>query len=156
MAACVLDPAQGDCFVKSRGVTLPLQQKQKCSEFQGSSLSSAQLVTSVTVSIKETVRIPAKHEVQVLGMAHDELQKGTWILEAASSHIKKQIHVANAVVKPGKGAVPVQVLNPGTETITIYAGDIVAKMEHMDTSLSSQTSLVGSLKVAEDEQEPNR
>ena len=153
---CVLDPAQGDCFVKSRGVTLPLQQKQKCSEFQGSSLSSAQLVTSVTVSIKETVRIPAKHEVQVLGMAHDELQKGTWILEAASSHIKKQIHVANAVVKPEKGAVPVQVLNPGTETITIYAGDIVAKMEHMDTSLSSQTSLVGSLKVAEDEQEPNR
>ena len=147
----VLDPAQGDCFIKSRGVTLPLQQKQKCSESQGSSLNSVQLLTSVTVSIKETVRIPAKHEVQVLGMAHGELQKGTWILEAASSRIKKQIHVANAVVKPEKGVVPVQVLNPGTETITIYAGDIVAQMEHMDTS---QALLVGSLKVAEDEQEP--
>ena len=106
------------------------------------------MLTSVTVSIKETVRIPAKHEVQVLGMAHGELQKGTWIFEVASSHIMKQIHVANAVVKPEKGVVPVQVLNPGTETITIYA---VAKMEHMDTS---QTLLVGSLKVAEDEQEP--
>ena len=147
---CVLDPAQGDCFIKSRGVTLPLQQKQKCSESQGSSLNSVQLLTSVTVSIKETVRIPAKHEVQVLGMAHGELQKGTWILEAASSRIKKQIHVANAVVKPEKGVVPVQVLNPGTETITIYAGDIVAQMEHMDTS---QALLVGSLKVTEDEQE---
>ena len=132
-------------------MTLPLQQKQKCSESQGSSLNSVQLLTSVTVSIKETVRIPAKHEVQVLGMAHGELQKGTWILEAASSRIKKQIHVANAVVKPEKGVVPVQVLNPGTETITIYAGDIVAQMEHMDTS---QALLVGSLKVAEDEQEP--
>ena len=129
-------------------MTLPLQQKQKCSESQGSSLNSVQLLTFVTVSIKETVRIPAKHEV---GMAHGELQKGTWILEAASSRIKKQIHVANAVVKPEKGVVPVQVLNPGTETITIYAGDIVAQMEHMDTS---EALLVGSLKVAEDEQEP--
>ena len=109
------------------------------------------MLTSITVSIKETVRIPAKHEVQVLGMAHGELQKGTWILEAASSRIKKQIHVANAVVKPEKGVVPIEVLNPGTETIMIYAGDIVAQMEHMDTSLAL---LVGSLKVAEDEQEP--
>ena len=110
-----------------------------------------QLLTSVTVSIKETVHIPAKHEVQVLGMAHGELQKGIWILEGASNHIKKPIHVANALVKPEKGVVPVQVLNPGTETITIYAGDIVANMEHMNTS---QTLMVGSLKVAEDEQEP--
>ena len=37
-------------------------------------------------------------------------------------------------MKPEKGVVPVQVLNPGTESITIYAGDIVAKMEYMDTS----------------------
>ena len=43
-------------------------------------------------------------------MAHGELQKGTWILEAASGHVKKQILVVNSVVKPEKGVVPVLIL----------------------------------------------
>ncbi|KAL5488507.1 hypothetical protein EMCRGX_G017449 [Ephydatia muelleri] len=82
-------------------------------------------------SINQAVRKPKSvNPLEAAGT----MAKGTWILEAASSHVKKQIHVANSVVKPEKGVVPVQVLNPGTESITIYAGDIVAKMEYMDTS----------------------
>ena len=145
---CVRDPAQGDCFFKSRAlVTLLLQKKQRCSTFWGSSTNSEQLLT---VSMKETVCIPPKHEVQVLGMMHCELKNGIWVLEAAHSHTTKTIPVANAVVRPEKGIVPVEVLNPGFETITIYAGDIVAKIEHMDTS---QMLIVSSLN-AQDEQKP--
>ena len=107
-------------------MTLPLQSKvPRC--------DAAKLCTTACVALKETVKIPPLHEVEVNGTFTGELEPGPWLIES-SGVPKKTVHVANAIVIPRNGMVPVRLMNSSCEPVTVYHGDLIARMELLKSS----------------------
>ena len=107
-------------------MTLPLQSKvPRC--------DAAKLCTTAYVALKEAIKIPPLHEVEVNGTFTGELEPGPWLIES-SGVPKKTVHVANAIVIPRNGMVPVRLMNSSCEPVTVYHGDLIARMELLKSS----------------------
>ena len=124
---CVLDPAAGKIVVGSKpGMTLPLQGKApKC--------DTMKKCTTVFVILKDTIKISPFHEVDVCGVFVVDLEQGPWLIDSTSMS-KKAVQVANALVMPKNGTVPVRLMNSSSQPVTVYSGDSLAKMELLKSS----------------------
>ena len=136
---CILDPAAGKIRVRSKpGMTLPLQSNvPRC--------DAAKLCTTACVTLKETIKIPPLHEVEVNGTFTGELEPGPWLIES-SGVPKKTVHVANAIVIPRNGMVTMRLMNSSCEPVTVYQGDLIARMELLK---SSEVVTIGCLSTEE-------
>ena len=132
---CVLDPAEGKIIVRSKaGMTLTLQGKTpKC--------YIVKKRTTACVTLKNTIRIPPFHEVDVSGVVVGDLEQGPWLIDSTGLS-KKAIQVANALVVPKNGTVPVRLMNSSRQPVTVYRGDSLARMELLK---SSEGVTIGSL-----------
>ena len=62
-----------------------------------------------------------------------ELESGPWLIEY-SGVPKKTVHVANDIVIPRNGMVPVRLMNSSCEPVAFYQGDLIARMELLKSS----------------------
>ena len=65
----------------------------------------------------DAITNPPKHEMEVLGATSPDVRQGTWILEASNT-FKEPLYVANYIVTPRCGTVPLRV----SEVLTILPG----------------------------------
>ena len=69
--------------------------------------------------LKETVRLPAFSEMEVMTTTQTSGVLGDWILEGELRE-KILVMVARAIVQSTDGKMPVCLLNPGAEPATVY------------------------------------
>ena len=137
---CVLDPAEGKIVVRSKpGMTLPLEGKAPKRD-------QVKKYTTACITLRNTIKIPPLHEVDVCGLVGRDLEQGPWLIDSTSMSKKAAIQVANALVIPKNGTVPVRLMNSSCEAITVYCGDSLARMELLK---SSEGVTVGSLTMEE-------
>ena len=68
------------------------------------------------------MEVPAYFEMTV---------NGVWLVEEAASKCP-QLAVARAIVEPPSTSIPVCVLNASDEPVTLYAGAVIATMQHVE------------------------
>ena len=73
------------------------------------------------IAVVEAVRIPPCSEVIVEGTVDEEVNQQTWLVEGATSR-RSPVAVARALVEPRGGKVPLCLLNPSLDPVTVRAG----------------------------------
>ena len=92
------------------------------------------------VRITANVLIPAYSEMEILADTSDSIQEDlTYILEGVESQ-PSNVMVARAVVTPGV-SVPVRVMNPTDQLVTLYRGAKIAYLSEVE-EVSDDSMLV--------------
>ena len=88
-------------------------------------------VAHYPVCSAETVELPPRSMMQIMGSVKVPT-KGVWLLEGP---IKKSlpVTVARTPVEPTNTRIPVRVVNPLEEPITVYSGTVLGTLEEVDT-----------------------
>ena len=91
---------------------------------EGGSIASVEITTDITLEI------PPQSEMEIMARFPTLTTTGnsTWLVEPRSSQ-RQAVMVARAMVDPGPGKVPVRILNPRAEPVTIQKGTVIAIME---------------------------
>ena len=89
--------------------------------------------STARITLKETAVFPPLHEVDVIGLFTGELERGPWIIDS-SGLPKSQVCIANALVIPRNGTVPVRLMNPSSLQGTLHCGDTLSTMELLNNS----------------------
>ena len=71
--------------------------------------------------------------MDVCGLVVGDLEQGPWLIDSTSVS-KKAVQVANALVIPKNGTVPVRLMNSSGQSVTVYCGDSLARMELLKSS----------------------
>lgn len=108
---------------------IPLQEQSECTAIP---------CRRVKVRTKGTTRLPPRSEMEVLACLDEAVEQGTWMLEQALDKNLPAV-VARALVGTGTHQVPIRLLNPGAEEITIYAGTQIATIERVEILQSIST-----------------
>ena len=103
------------------------------------------------VFLAEMVNIPPTSELEVMATANVDPHQD-WILEGEQRE-KLPIMMARAVVRPVEGRMPVCILNPWTETVTIYSGTRIAHMEIIEEANILHLSTATTAAVSEQPEE---
>ena len=114
-------------FTKS-GRELPLREKETPQE-------------EPMVSLTETIFIPPYSEVEVTASESRTVGNGTWLLRGIMSGPPRTT-VANALVDPKTGRVPVRLINPGPGSLKVYGGTRVAILEEVDLPNSTENTTI--------------
>ena len=94
--------------------------------------TAQQIQSRITVNLVQTVHIPAYSEMETLVSSTDKAEvRTTWMVEPASNW-KLPVRVARALVTLGKGDVPVHLINPGPNAVTMVKGTTVGLLERFD------------------------
>ena len=83
----------------------------------------------IMVTMSDTRLVPANSELEVVGGVASSTNGTTCLLERAGT----KVVIARAIVNPINGTVPVRLLNPTDNPVTIYKGTKIACMEVVDT-----------------------
>ena len=113
---CSLDIGKKTLFISDSRSTVPLQTHPQ-------SRPDSNPVACVVMS--ETRQIPPYSELEVMASV-PERPVGTCIVEGLQS---RPVLVARALVEPAEGKVPIRLMNPHSEPITVYQGSKVANLE---------------------------
>ena len=105
------------------------------------------------VCIVSKVEIPPYSEMEVLARV-DESCEGEWLLEE-SSKTRAPVAVARSLVRVTNSNVPVLILNPRAEPVTLYAGTGIAVLERVESPEGS-VNVVDNTIVTEPEEEVKR
>ena len=108
---------------------IPLQEQSECIAIP---------CRRVKVRTKRTTRLPPRSEMEVLACLDEAVEQGTWMLEQALDKNLPAV-IARALVRTGTHQVPIRLLNPGAEEITIYAGTQIANIERVEILQSIST-----------------
>ena len=84
--------------------------------------------TQLAVLEISTLRIPPTSEVKVMGHVNGNISEYPHILEHLS-HKRLPVRVARALVIPSSLGVPVRLMNPTSETVTIYKTSNIATID---------------------------
>ena len=123
---CVLNLAQGELLTHGKNIPLATQPLKNS------------VLTQVEIAARETFIIGAMSEMETMGEMQSDCE-GTWIME--DKQLKRtQVVVARAIVTPQGGKVPMRLLNPKSEPLTIYKGTRLAIAEPIDP-----VEIIGSL-----------
>ena len=96
-------------------------------------------IAHVNVVLTDTFRVPGCSEIEIMAAVPDAASEGTWIIEGDVMK-RNPLLVARALVTLTDMAVPICLLNPRPECITVKKGTVVA---HMEPVQSLDTSFVG-------------
>jgi len=86
----------------------------------------------------ETCDIPATSKVEVMAKLSTEDNDHTWVVEPTDSSVP--VWVARAIVHPGGGLTPIQVINRNLIPVKVYKGSTVAYADTLDESIISALS----------------
>jgi hypothetical protein len=93
----------------------------------------------------DTIRIPPCSEVFVMANLTDTGGGSTYLVESAGG--RAGALVARALVEPKGGKVPVNLLNPRAETVTLQAGVEVATLESVEPPAMAAVTTVDEVPV---------
>ena len=87
-------------------------------------------IASVGITMDRSIQIPPQSEMEIMVKAPpvSTSTATTWLVEPNSEDRDAAI-VARAMVNPGAGEIPIRLLNPRSETVTVQKGAPVAVME---------------------------
>ena len=122
--------------------TLPLKQPTR------------QTDNEVKVRAETTTRIPPRSEMEIMACLEAETGPGTWLLEQSQGK-KTTTVIARALIETKSNRVPVRVLNPELEEVTIYAGAQIAALESVNV-LEGSINTVGGKGVGGLEEEKEK
>ena len=116
----LIDIPQKQLYLRDKQHTLPLRES-----------SHAPLATRVRVHIENTTRIPPRSEMEVMACLEQEVGEGMWLLEGS---VEKSLPAAvgRVLVETKQNRVPVLLLNPGVETVTIHTGTEIGTLERVE------------------------
>ena len=101
------------------------------------------------VSLMETVRIPAASELEVMAnVDYDVNMLNQPLLLEQNPSERLPVRVARALVVPQSARVPIRILNPGVESITLNKNTPVAILEFVDDLSISPVNQVTSQEKA--------
>ena len=117
--------------VKSRGLKLPIS--------KDISLSRS---PSLSVVLHEPVKVPPYSEMEVMGSVPAAATNKTWVVQGMQPG-RSGVMIARALVEPEARSIPLRLLNPRDEEVTISKGTVVAElesvaMEDLDVALVSE------------------
>ncbi len=94
-------------------------------------IHDSSVVNPSIVTLIEDVVIPAEHEVvQRALIKNPSLEES--ILEPNIELAAKGILVARVIVRPNHQSVPIQIINPGKESVKLYQGTNLGSLEHVE------------------------
>ena len=96
-------------------------------------------IAHVNVVLIDTFRVPGCSEIEIMAAVPDAASEGTWIIEGDVMK-RNPLLVARALVTLTDMAVPICLLNPRPECITVKKGTVAA---HIEPVQSLDTSFVG-------------
>ena len=92
---------------------------------------NAELVS--TVSVVETLKVPAISEIEVICRIDASTKDATWLVEGNE---KASVLIAHAAVRPSNNLIPLRLINTSLVPITLYKGARIAKAEEInDTNI---------------------
>ena len=97
----------------------------------------------VKVRMIATVQIPPCSELEVMACLEEPVEQGTWLLEEVAGK-RAPTAVARAILQPTSTLVPVRLLNPRHESITIYSGTEIATIESVQPPVNSVNTVSSS------------
>ena len=119
---CVVNAGQKTLHLRGLGVPIQTATRMSC-------------LTESSVAFRESIRIPAFSEVEVMAESGEVLSEGVWLLE----RLREQdlpVLVAGAVVTPvtaGQATcVPVRLVNPSSVEVVVHKGSKIAVIEQLD------------------------
>ena len=104
-----------------------------------SCLAGDSQIASVSVTLHDTLQVPASSEVEVIANVPEAASGGTWIVEGSTLG-KQALFVARTLVTPVGKSVPLRLLNPRSELVKVTRGSVVAQMESVE---SFECSVIG-------------
>ena len=92
---------------------------------------SKSVVAQVELMLDKSLQLPACSEMEVMIKAPGGVAGKTWILKTTNSR-RFAVAVACAIVHPNEGKVPVHLLNPRDEAVTVPNGVAIAVMQELE------------------------
>ena len=83
---------------------------------------------SLTVCAMETIQVPPSSEMEIMATVQGQPCIGPWPLEGVQRG-RLPVVIARALVEPRAGCVPVRLVNPRSEPMTIYQNTTLATLE---------------------------
>ena len=123
-------------FLQGQQAVIDLGHRRLCLKESGCEiqLHSASPIQSCThtqqIRTVDTVEVPPRCIMEVAAYCETAVE-GVWLVEEAMSG-SSQLAVARAVVQPTSTSVPVCILNTSDESTTLYAGAVIATLEHIE------------------------
>ena len=105
--------------VKSCGLKLPISKGQPSSVFP-----------TLSVILQESVKVPPFSEMEVMGSVPAAATSKTWVVQGKPQG-RNAVMVARALVLPEACSIPLRLLNPRDEEVTIPRGTAVAELENV-------------------------
>ena len=114
---CVIDVGKSLIKFENAGITLNLM---------GSAHNSQ--IAHVSVIVDATLQVPGCSEIDIMAKVPSVAKGGSWIVESIPAK-NNAVMVTRTLVSPCNQMVPVRVLNPRPERITVSKGTTIATME---------------------------
>ena len=92
------------------------------------------------LTLDKPVRLPACSEMELMVKTPGDVAGKTWILETSNSK-KSPVAVARAIVCPAGEKVPVRLLNPRDEVVTVTNGTPIAVMEEIEEPIAGANAV---------------
>jgi hypothetical protein len=123
---CIIDIATHSITIDEQ-VSLPLSVGPRPQE-------GTEIHQAVSIACVGTIHIPPHSEIMLEGKAQQPVS-GTWLVEALST--KSNVIAARSIVQVNNPeSIPIRVLNPSLETVTLYKGSRIAKMESAEECIA--------------------
>ena len=103
-------------------------------------------VASMSVVVEQTLCIPPLSEIEIIARVPKANvdADATWLVEPKPPDERTAVAVARAVVTPRDECVPVRVLNPRDEPVSLSKGQEIARMEPLPSDTSGAVAAVDS------------
>lgn len=124
------------------GVTLSLGPSKK-----------QQRVASIAVVADQTLDVPPLWETEIMAKVPGVAGADTWLVESQPLEDRSCVVVARAVVAPEGGHIPVRILNPRNEPVTLRKGEKIAQMEPLLEEVAVPSTTIQKPAETEVEQE---
>ena len=128
--------------------------KRECNISLQDSTIPTDRVAELPVRCTETVEVPAKSLMQIVGTISAPLE-GLWLLEEATMK-RMPVAVARGLVEPMSSRVPLIILNPSMDSVTVYRGMRVATLQSVNVPTTREVGVVnegGTPEVAQEKRE---
>ena len=114
---CVIDVGRNLIKFETAGITLKL-----------TCVPGDSQIAHVSVVVDNVLQVPGCSEIEVIAKVPSAATGGSWIIESNPAY-NTAVMVARTLVTPSNQSVPIRLLNPRPEGITVSKGTTIATME---------------------------
>eukprot|EP00794_Sanderia_malayensis_P011701 gene11701-12919_t len=95
----------------------------------------ASLKDPTVVVLSDDIEIPGRHEIVQAARIRNPIISES-ILEPNFDLAEKGVFVASVLVKPKEQTVPIQIINPGVDTVKLYKGTNIRCLQQIDVEMN--------------------